>query len=83
MPVDAALLDLLVCPDCHGAIEYKERRQVIICTACGLRYPVRDNIPVMLVEEAERPGAGGASPPAGDADADPAGDEPADDGDDG
>lgn len=55
MPVDAALIDLLVCPDCHGAIEYKERRQVIICTACGLRYPVRDNIPVMLVEEAERP----------------------------
>lgn len=65
MPVDPTLIDLLVCPDCHGEIEYKERRQVIICTACGLRYPVRDNIPVMLVEEAERPeGAGGSSPGA-------------------
>lgn len=72
MPVDAMLIDLLVCPDCHGAVEYKERRHVIICTACGLRYPVRDNIPVMLVEEAERPGESGgrsgAADDAGDAD---------------
>lgn len=66
MPVDAQLIDLLVCPDCHGEIEYKERRQVIICTACGLRYPVRDNIPVMLVEEAERPGGSGGGGSSGE-----------------
>lgn len=71
MPVDAALLDLLVCPDCHGAIEYKERRQVIVCTACGLRYPVRDNIPVMLVEEAERPAQGGAGAAGGNTEGGP------------
>ncbi len=55
MPVDSKLIELLVCPDCHGEIEYKDRRNLIICTACGLQYPVRDNIPVMLVEEATRP----------------------------
>lgn len=55
MAVDQKLIDLLVCPACHGAIEYKDRRNLIICTECGLHYPVRDNIPVMLVEEATRP----------------------------
>jgi uncharacterized protein len=55
MPVDAGLIELLVCPDCRGPIEYKDRRHLIICTACGLQYPVRDGIPVMLVEEATRP----------------------------
>ncbi|MPZ87872.1 MAG: Trm112 family protein [Nitriliruptorales bacterium] len=49
------LIDLLICPACHGDIEYKERRNLIICTSCGLHYPVRDGIPVMLVEEATRP----------------------------
>ncbi|MDP9405768.1 MAG: Trm112 family protein [Actinomycetota bacterium] len=55
MAVDAALVELLVCPDCHGEVEYKDRRHLIICTACGLHYPVRDDIPVMIVEEATRP----------------------------
>jgi uncharacterized protein len=53
--VDARLIELLVCPACHGAIDYKPRRNLIICTQCGLHYPVRDDIPVMLVEEATRP----------------------------
>ncbi|HWH32431.1 MAG TPA: Trm112 family protein [Egibacteraceae bacterium] len=56
MAVDAGLVELLVCPDCHGAVEYKDRRGLIICTECNLHYPVRDGIPVMLVEEATRPG---------------------------
>jgi uncharacterized protein len=55
MPVDAQLVELLVCPACHGEIEYKDRRNLIICTRCGLHYPVRDNIPVMLISEATRP----------------------------
>jgi uncharacterized protein len=55
LAVDAALIQLLVCPACHGKIEYKDRRHLIICTECGLHYPVRDNIPVMLVDEATRP----------------------------
>lgn len=55
MGLDEKLLDILICPDCHGEVEYKERRQLIICQQCGLQYPVRDGIPVMLVEEATRP----------------------------
>ncbi|MDP8961601.1 MAG: Trm112 family protein [Actinomycetota bacterium] len=60
MGLDRDLLDVLICPDCQGDVEYKERRQLIICTACGLQYPVRDGIPVMLVEEATRPGRRGS-----------------------
>ena len=67
MAVDAALIKLLVCPDCRGEIEYKDRRHLIICTKCGLHYPVRDDIPVMLVEEATRPTPRGSRAPAGDA----------------
>ena len=55
MPLDQRLLEVLVCPGCRGEVEYKERRRLVICTKCGLRYPVRDGIPVMLVEEAEPP----------------------------
>ena len=57
MAVDAKLLELLVCPACHGEVEHKDRRKLIICTQCGLQYPVRDGIPVMLVDEATRPPA--------------------------
>jgi uncharacterized protein len=55
VPLDDRLLEILVCPACHGRVEHKERRHVIVCTACGRRYPVRDGIPVMLVEEATDP----------------------------
>ncbi|GEM_PF-416936 len=75
MPVDPDLIALLVCPACHGDIEYKERRAVIVCTACGLRYPVRDNIPVMLVEEAERASSSGSGASSGPAAPEPDGGE--------
>ena len=55
MGLDPELLQILICPDCRADVEYKERRQLIICTGCGLQYPVRDGIPVMLVDEATRP----------------------------
>jgi uncharacterized protein YbaR (Trm112 family) len=57
VPVDKELLDILVCPSCHGVVEYRQdgERELIVCTSCGLRYPVRDDIPVMLIDEAERP----------------------------
>lgn len=56
MGIDQALLDILVCPNCHGRVEYVENEQRIICRgACGYRYPVNDGIPVMLVDEAEKP----------------------------
>jgi hypothetical protein len=53
--VPKELIELLVCPVDHAPVEYKERRAVIICTACDRHYPVRDNIPVMLIEEATIP----------------------------
>lgn len=52
MPVPAQLLEILVCPKCKGELEYKEQDNVLICRACSLRYPVRDDIPIMLIDEA-------------------------------
>jgi uncharacterized protein YbaR (Trm112 family) len=58
VPVDKDLLDILVCPRDRGDIEYREAEEVIVCLKCGYRYPVRDDIPVMLIEEAEKPASG-------------------------
>jgi uncharacterized protein YbaR (Trm112 family) len=55
MKLDPALLDIIVCPDCRGALAVDEDRSELACTACGLAYPVRDDIPVLLVDEARRP----------------------------
>lgn len=55
MAVDAELLEILVCPNDRGEVEYREAEQVIVCSTCGYRYPVRDDIPVMLIDEAEKP----------------------------
>ena len=52
MPVPAQLLEILVCPKCKGELEYKEQHNALICHACSLRYPVRDDIPIMLIDEA-------------------------------
>jgi uncharacterized protein len=54
MRLDPALLDIIVCPDCHGKLEPKAEE--LVCSGCGLAYPVRDDIPVLLVDEARRPG---------------------------
>lgn len=53
MNIDQGLLDIIVCPDCHGALE--TQGEELVCTACGLAYPVRDDIPVLLVDEARKP----------------------------
>lgn len=56
MALDQRLLEILACPNCRGDVELIEGEQVIVCRGeCGLRYPVRDGIPVMLVDEAEKP----------------------------
>ena len=54
MTVDPALLDKLVCPVTRTALRYDERAQELVSEAAGLAYPVRDGVPVMLVEEARR-----------------------------
>jgi uncharacterized protein len=58
MLVDAWLLDILACPQCHAPLRADEDASELVCTnaECGLAYPVRDDIPVLLVEEARRPG---------------------------
>jgi uncharacterized protein len=53
--LEPELLEILVCPNDRGEIEYREAEQVIVCRKCGYRYPVRDGIPVMLIDEAEKP----------------------------
>jgi uncharacterized protein len=57
MTIDAELLEILVCPNDRADVEYLEAEQVIVCSRCGYRYPVRDGIPVMLIDEAEKPGS--------------------------
>ena len=52
MSVPPQLLEILVCPKCKGALEYREHEHALLCHACRLRYAVRDDIPIMLIDEA-------------------------------
>lgn len=54
MNLDPALLEIICCPDCHGDLAVDEAASELVCTGCGLAYPVRDDIPVLLVDEARR-----------------------------
>jgi len=53
------LLEILACPKCKTEVRLDEAAQRIVCLSatCGLRYPIRDGIPVMLIDEAEKPAA--------------------------
>lgn len=51
--LDEELLEILVCPKCKGDLEYRERDQELVCHACRLRYEIRDDIPIMLIDEAK------------------------------
>ena len=73
------LLEILACPNCHGTLAVDHDRDELVCTAadCGLAYPVRQGIPVLLIDEARRPGTNApqgsdepstSSPPAPDED---------------
>ena len=55
MSLDQELLDILVGPNDRGEVTYLEDEEIIVCGSCGYRYPVRDGIPVMLIDEAEKP----------------------------
>ena len=58
MNIDDWLLEILACPKCHASLSPDEAADELVCTGCGLAYPVRDDIPVLLVDEARRPGDG-------------------------
>jgi uncharacterized protein YbaR (Trm112 family) len=64
--LDPALLEILACPKCHAELRVNDAAERLDCTGCGLRYPVRDDIPVMLIDEAEQ-GPVGESAAAGPA----------------
>jgi uncharacterized protein YbaR (Trm112 family) len=48
------LLKVLVCPKCKGELEYDRENEKLLCYVCKLSYEVKDNIPIMLIEEAEK-----------------------------
>jgi uncharacterized protein YbaR (Trm112 family) len=55
--LDKKLLDILACPVCKGPLVYQKDKQELICKADRLAFPIRDDIPVMLEEEARQLGA--------------------------
>ncbi len=56
-------MDILACPVCKTDVKLEQEK--IVCTKCGRRYPVKDDIPVMLIEEAELPEKGSKGGGAG------------------
>ncbi|ADJ27404.1 Trm112 family protein [Nitrosococcus watsonii] len=52
--MDKKLLEILACPVCKSSLIYKKADQELICKACRLAYPIRDDIPVMLEEQARQ-----------------------------
>jgi uncharacterized protein len=59
LKIDDWLLEILACPKCHAPLRADEEASELACTSaeCGLAYPVRDDIPVLLVSEARDPTA--------------------------
>jgi uncharacterized protein YbaR (Trm112 family) len=54
MAVNEKLLEILVCPKCKGDLTLTEKGDVLICQACRLQYEIKDDIPIMLIDEAIR-----------------------------
>ncbi len=53
MAIDKSLLDILACPKCKNAVRLNESGDGLICDHCKLVYEIRDDIPIMLVDEAK------------------------------
>jgi uncharacterized protein len=51
--IDKELLNILACPACKADVKLEGEK--IVCVKCGRRYPIRDDIPIMLIDEAEMP----------------------------
>ncbi|MFQ5692554.1 MAG: Trm112 family protein [Nitrospinota bacterium] len=52
MAINKELLEILACPKCKGDLRLTEAEDWLICEACKLKYPIRDDIPIMLIDEA-------------------------------
>ncbi len=51
--LDKELMEILACPRCKGKVVYNDAKNGLVCHACKLEYPIRDDIPVMLIDEAK------------------------------
>jgi len=52
--ISKELLDILACPKCKGNLKLTEKQDGLICESCKLLYEIRDDIPVMLIDEAKK-----------------------------
>jgi hypothetical protein len=52
MALSQELLDILACPQCKGEVVLTEAKDALVCRACKLRYAIKDDIPIMLIDEA-------------------------------
>jgi len=50
--IDKDLLEILACPACKGDVEQRDEK--IVCIQCSRQYPIKDDVPIMLVDEAEK-----------------------------
>ena len=64
MNIDDWLLEILACPQCRASLRTDESANELVCTGCGLAYPVRDDIPVLLVDEARQSSSPAPAAPA-------------------
>ena len=51
--LDKELMNILACPQCKGKVDYNKAKDGLVCAKCSLEYPIRDDIPVMLIDEAK------------------------------
>ena len=54
MSISKELLDILACPKCKGDIYLTEKEDGLVCDACKLMYEIKDDIPIMLIDEAKK-----------------------------
>ena len=55
--MDSRLLEILVCPICKASLDYRKSAAELVCTGCRLAYAIKDDIPVMLEDQARTLGA--------------------------
>jgi len=54
MALSQDLLEILACPQCKGGLRLTEKQDGLICEPCKLRYAIKEDIPIMLIDEAEK-----------------------------
>ncbi|WP_084675022.1 Trm112 family protein [Hippea jasoniae] len=54
MAVDERLLEILACPKCRGDLKLSDDKNWLICESCKVKYPIEDDIPILLIDKAEK-----------------------------